>query len=72
MRGAGSNLLRLQVDDLLDRIGKRADDDRFVVEQDLDDHDAGVARALGLRHLEAKPEVDDRNHAAAQIDDSRS
>ena len=50
----GLNLLGLEIDDFFDRIGQRSDDGGFVVEQHFDNDDAGVARALGLRHLESR------------------
>src|SRR6202044_164126 len=63
------DLFRLHVDDFLYRIGECADHNGLRIEQDFDDHNAGVASVLGLRHPEAQPEIYYRNNASSQVDD---
>src|SRR4029077_4339654 len=41
-----------------------------AVEQHFDHHDAGVAGALSLRHLETEAQIDHRNDTSPQIDDA--
>src|SRR4029077_11355619 len=65
--GGGLNLVRFEIDDFLDRIGQRADHRGFAVEQHFDHHDAGVAGALSLRHLETEAQIDHRNDTSPQI-----
>lgn len=68
--GRRLDLVGLEVDDLFDGVGQRADDGGLVVEHDFDDDDAGVAGGLGLRHPEAEAEIDDGDDGTAEIDDA--
>ena len=66
--GGRLNLVRLQVDHFLHRIGQRADHGRFAFEQHLHHDDAGVDGLLGFRHFKTQAQVDHRHYVAAQID----
>ena len=59
-----------QKDTVLGRLRSSTKEQLRTVQHYFDNNDAGISRALCLRHLEAKSKIYDWNHATAQVDDT--
>jgi len=63
--GRRLNLIRLQVNHFLHRIGQSADHRRLAFNQHLHHDDAGVDGLFCLRHLERQSQIDHGHNSAA-------